>query len=162
MANFKHFVDLLCQRDEVQIDDQALLRFLDMFPIKRRFTVKDFTEELARWMRVEKVLGARRKTVAFLVGKRLRDEEKETIALIVARQLQRKVMTYAKEEEVHNWVDEAGFALGVQVRTQLRYRRPCRCLHALCQHSPAFLSVNTSLALKLMPPQIFFVGHATA
>ena len=121
VANFKRFVDLLYQRDEVQIDDEDLLKFLDMFPMKRRFTVKDFTEELVRWMKVQNILGDHRKTVEFLCvpsclfGKRLGDEDTETIAMSVTRELQRKVVAYTKEDAVHSWVREIGFALGVKV-----------------------------------------------
>ena len=31
ICNFKEYIDLACQRDQVQIDDEALLRFLNMY-----------------------------------------------------------------------------------------------------------------------------------
>ena len=111
----KETADLLFQRDEVQIQDETLLRFLDTFPTKRRFTVQDLKEELVRWMKVEMVLGPRRRTLPFLIGKKLLEEDTERIAHSVVRKLQRILVDDAKRAEVHEWVSEAGFAAGVKV-----------------------------------------------
>ena len=66
-------------------------------------------------MRVSKILKARRRTLAFLIGKKLHDCETEKIAAVVVHELQCKLAMSLQEDDVHDWVEEAGFAADVKV-----------------------------------------------